>query len=346
MRKPHKHLWRSFLEGLESRILQTAILSSRAHASNAHVMAAAIAIPSLPPLPGDANSDGVVDFDDMTVVTGNWNHPGGVGDLNHDGIVNFNDMLMVTGNWGRTIYNGATMIVGGVLNVWQPMPVDAGTTWTGGSLYGASGPNVADIHQGQVNDCYLLAAIGALAIQRPQVIINAITTDATGYVVTWHDLNTGQAVLIHTSAQFSTALQIQGVPVWWEVLEKSFAEFRTWNGSMSQNSFNSIGFGFEANVWKELAGIVTQAISYANIPDSQVAMQITAELATHQLVTWDTNIAAGNGIVPNHVYIVVGAQTAPDGTVSLYLYQPWGFFQLQPLLLMEANGLGSWEVAT
>ena len=65
-----------------------------------------------PALKGDANLDGIVNFNDMLVVTGNWNLSGlsnGIstidmahGDLNGDGVVNFNDMLVVTGNWNNS----------------------------------------------------------------------------------------------------------------------------------------------------------------------------------------------------------------------------------------------------
>ncbi len=56
--------------------------------------------------PGDLNKDGKVDFNDMLVVTGNWNQHGGLGDANKDGIVNSNDMLIVTSNWGKIIPSG------------------------------------------------------------------------------------------------------------------------------------------------------------------------------------------------------------------------------------------------
>jgi autotransporter-associated beta strand protein len=65
-----------------------------------------------PALLGDANLDGIVNFNDMIAVTSNWNTHGlsnGIstidmahGDLNSDGIVNFNDMIVVTSNWNHS----------------------------------------------------------------------------------------------------------------------------------------------------------------------------------------------------------------------------------------------------
>jgi len=57
-----------------------------------------------PACPGDANGDGLIDFDDIVEVLANWltsYAPGtGLGDANHDGIVDFDDITSVLGNWG------------------------------------------------------------------------------------------------------------------------------------------------------------------------------------------------------------------------------------------------------
>ncbi|HBS29090.1 MAG TPA: hypothetical protein DEB06_06485 [Phycisphaerales bacterium] len=55
--------------------------------------------------PGNANGDGVVDFDDLSVVLAHWQNdysPGtGPGDTNADGIVDFNDITTVLASWLR-----------------------------------------------------------------------------------------------------------------------------------------------------------------------------------------------------------------------------------------------------
>jgi len=56
-----------------------------------------------PPCPGDANSDGFVNFSDITTILGNFGNdymPGtGPGDSNNEGIVNFSDVTTTLGNW-------------------------------------------------------------------------------------------------------------------------------------------------------------------------------------------------------------------------------------------------------
>jgi predicted outer membrane repeat protein len=51
-------------------------------------------------IPGDANGDGVVDFDDINIVIANWgaeNHPA---DMDGSGTVDFDDLNLVLSNWG------------------------------------------------------------------------------------------------------------------------------------------------------------------------------------------------------------------------------------------------------
>jgi hypothetical protein len=54
---------------------------------------------------GDANRSGVVDIQDQSLVTNNWQKPSNnwaAGDLNLDGIVDIQDLTLVTNNWQQT----------------------------------------------------------------------------------------------------------------------------------------------------------------------------------------------------------------------------------------------------
>ncbi|MCA9310784.1 MAG: hypothetical protein KDA21_06235 [Phycisphaerales bacterium] len=52
--------------------------------------------------PGDTDGTGVIDFDDLNTVLGQWNTsvpPGTGGDVTGDGMVNFDDLNLVLANW-------------------------------------------------------------------------------------------------------------------------------------------------------------------------------------------------------------------------------------------------------
>ena len=53
---------------------------------------------------GDGTGDGVIDFDDMNIVLGNWGltGPNVPGDLNGSGTVDFDDLNLVLGAWGSS----------------------------------------------------------------------------------------------------------------------------------------------------------------------------------------------------------------------------------------------------
>ncbi|MES1212972.1 MAG: dockerin type I domain-containing protein [Singulisphaera sp.] len=57
-----------------------------------------------PVLVGDVNHDGIVNGQDLALVSSNWPHTGAgiVGDVNNDGIVNGQDIALVSSNWLAT----------------------------------------------------------------------------------------------------------------------------------------------------------------------------------------------------------------------------------------------------
>jgi hypothetical protein len=61
---------------------------------------------SAPTLPGDANLDGKVDINDLTIVLAHYGESGliwATGDFNGDGRVDINDLTIVLANYGKTL---------------------------------------------------------------------------------------------------------------------------------------------------------------------------------------------------------------------------------------------------
>ncbi len=57
-------------------------------------------------LPGDVNQDGIVNVQDLTLVTSGWLEAGPVGDVNADGLVNGEDLALLSSNWLTTLPAG------------------------------------------------------------------------------------------------------------------------------------------------------------------------------------------------------------------------------------------------
>jgi hypothetical protein len=73
-------------------------------------------VTSLASLTGDVNGDGIVNGQDLALVSSNWLHTGSgvTGDVNHDGIVNGQDLALVSSNWLHTSGAGALVTTSGV----------------------------------------------------------------------------------------------------------------------------------------------------------------------------------------------------------------------------------------
>ncbi len=84
---------------------------------------------SIVPLTGDANGDGIVNSQDLALISSNWMATGTglVGDVNHDGIVNAQDLALASANWTTATSNApadGVVASSGSSNV--PEPATAG----------------------------------------------------------------------------------------------------------------------------------------------------------------------------------------------------------------------------
>jgi hypothetical protein len=89
--------------------------SIQATATDAGGNTAFAAAPLTVPLPGDANLDGKVDINDLTVVLAHYNQTNGTswstGDFNLDGRVDINDLTIVLADYNKTMGSGPAAAV-------------------------------------------------------------------------------------------------------------------------------------------------------------------------------------------------------------------------------------------
>jgi hypothetical protein len=67
-----------------------------------------------PSVVGDVNGDGIVDYQDLGIMAGNWNMTSGadlsMGDLNGDGAVDYQDLGIMAGNWNYGVTATGTVV--------------------------------------------------------------------------------------------------------------------------------------------------------------------------------------------------------------------------------------------
>ena len=225
----------------------------------------------------------------------------------------------------------------------QPQPLkqsglSAGYVPQAGILWGPGGPSVADITEGELSDCYMLAAIAAIVRIDPGAIERMIRDNHDGtYTVTI----AGTSITVDaTTPEFANQhglLYNTAVPtdhgayhaLWVPVLEKAFAE--------GLGGYGAIGNGGDPR------GVLSALLPNSHVLAVGPVAQHPASVARfEQLLTTGTThnypmtaatllpnqvtpavqtLAQHYNLLTDHVYYVTG-YNASAGTVSLG--NPWG----------------------
>lgn len=280
-------------------------------------------------LPGDITGDGFVDLKDVdgwVISVGPATPATASADLDLSGVVDLGDFDLVWANLGRrqlpvVAYDGHTVTIDGVLHGWFDNPSDFGATYEVTDrtlLFGPDGlPDPSSVSQGFTANCYLLAAAESIAMQMPGIILDRMGWDDDGgWWVKFTATTAGlPQLVVHTDNTLSDALYLdRPAELWSRVIEKAYAAFRTWNGSTSQNTMSSTGWGNGGAALAHL-GMLNQAM-----PRTPQALA-TALVAGHPLIVHTTAHATG-AIVPSHVYVITAITTGSNATITLA--NPWG----------------------
>jgi hypothetical protein len=230
-----------------------------------------------------------------------------------------------------------------VKNVFAPNPHDVQVPLNNGALYvtGAGDVNSVDwddIKQGNMGDCYLVAAMAAIAHENPQAIKNMITPnlDASGNVVSYnvrlHQRNgEGRLEPVDVTVDASQFSQNAARPgdsdgtnqeIWPLIIEKAYAQLH--------GGYSNIANGGSPEYATE---ILTGMEATAHNPGSYGFDQLQQDLAAGRPVLgWTpgdskkTELLNGVGLVGNHAYAVVDSKVE-DGVQMVKVYNPWGFNQ-------------------
>jgi hypothetical protein len=223
-------------------------------------------------------------------------------------------------------------------------------------LYGPYGPSVSsDINQGDLGDCYFLAALGSVTQTDPKFIQNHIQQNPNGsYTVTFY--RNGQPVPVTVTGDLPYSAKTNSYPYanpgsqtdpetgattdakWAAIYEKAYAQFR---GGYDVAGQGVAGFRIvDDSALADITGNQTQDSdlhpffsSGPTISDIQSQLNngyaITAQ--TNKVQTWpwqqeptyEDSTAVGKQIVTEHQYMVLS--TNPNGSPpTITLQNPWG----------------------
>lgn len=192
-------------------------------------------------------------------------------------------------------------------------------------LFSLAGPQLDDIVQGQLDDCYLLAGLGAVTKVDPQLIRQSIVDlgDATyavrlisptGPVYVRVDadlptLETGQIAYAQLGKQGS---------IWVSIFEKAYAFYR-----FGTAEYSSLNGGYPGEIFDDL-GLPNQ--SNFTIASSQgLLSQLQADLVAGRAIAFGTNSSPGDApVIMGHAYVVTNVLTDANGDFAgVELHNPW-----------------------
>jgi hypothetical protein len=216
------------------------------------------------------------------------------------------------------------------------------TLATGNML--ATSPSLNDAKQGMVGDCYLIAALSAIAYRNPKAIQDMFLDNGDGtYTVRFFGISsTGVRVpdfvtvnrMLPTNssgilsyAGYGFSATSSSTILWMALAEKAYAQ---WNetgasGRNGTNSYSGIEGGWMHNVNAQVLGYSSTNYSLSNT----TAQTMITALQNGLAVTAGTlSSVTLSGLVAGHAYTVVGYDSS---TSRFQLHNPWGYQHPSPL---------------
>ena len=209
-------------------------------------------------------------------------------------------------------------------------------------LFSAGGPKLTDVSQGQIGDCWFLAALAETALQDPSLIQNMIVQ--RGDIFRFKFWVNGHADFVTVNNELPTyvdgAVQCDGsamtganstTSLWAPLTEKALAQLSEQTGVVTgmeyasgQNQFYELNAGDGEGV-TFLTDQQTAAYGLGSLSTGGLASllgQMQSALANHEDVLLGTSgLAVSGDLVAGHMFAVT-AINAASGLVSLY--NPWG----------------------
>jgi len=186
------------------------------------------------------------------------------------------------------------------------------------------GPELDDIDQGSVGDCYFLAAIGSLAQTDPDVIEQMVTPLGDGtYAVRFYRYGVASYVRVDADLPVSygeSLVYAKFTPdgeMWVPLLEKAYAYFRR-----GENSYSSLSMGWMSDVYKEATN-VTAEFRWTGSSATSLYEYLDSALSAGHATSLGSYSSAAAPIVGSHAYVVQSVQTVNE-QMYVTVYNTWG----------------------
>jgi hypothetical protein len=123
-------------------------------------------------------------------------------------------------------------------------------SYVSGSVFNSNGPQITDINQGQLGDCYLCSSLAEVAARNPGVIQSMIIDNGNNtYGVRFYVNGSVQYITVNNQLPNGGTLFDHGTALWGSLVEKAYAQLQaqpvlaSWSSAYSGNSYATIGDG-------------------------------------------------------------------------------------------------------
>jgi hypothetical protein len=212
--------------------------------------------------------------------------------------------------------------------------------FTGRPLFGPNGPNINDIKQGVLGDCWFLASLGSMAFANPNSIKSMVVDFGDGtygvrFGSTFYRVDSDLPVSRYGDQFLSYTAFGQGGSMWAPIIEKAF----TFHRLPGANSYSSIEDGFTIDAYNAFQLPGTGAIAFHTnhsygLPAFANADSLGAGIKsllyppdpnTKYAITIGIETSTTGYLLSNHQYIVTGVDL--DGltgrVLNVHLRNPW-----------------------
>jgi hypothetical protein len=213
--------------------------------------------------------------------------------------------------------------------------VGAGNTQGTNPLFSSQGPAMTDITQGNLNDCWLLAGLGAIAHDNPHALRQYVVDfdDGTyGVRLGSYLYRVDNELPVWNTQNNATTSNLRFAELgaqnsmWVAVVEKAYAHYRY--QAFGAHSYASLEFGWSRDVNRAFGSTSDGEKSIKSYSSAAaLANDIANRFNTLQAVTigFTGSLTGGVPLIPGHMYMIAGINRNAAGAItSIVLQNPHG----------------------